>query len=62
MSRQIDHGKQQVADLVGHRFRIVLGHGFENFVEFFAHLIEYRQRVRPVETDLPCTLLQFCRA
>ncbi|MNQ99138.1 hypothetical protein D3C85_1148610 [compost metagenome] len=61
VTRQIDHGKQQVTDLVGYRLRIILGHGFEHFVEFFAHLVQHRQGVRPVETDLPCPLLQFRR-
>ncbi|MNG21011.1 hypothetical protein D3C84_1053300 [compost metagenome] len=62
VTRQIDHGKQQVADLVGDRLRVILGHGFKHFVEFFAHLVQHRQSVRPVEADLPCALLQFRRA
>src|SRR5689334_16285670 len=53
MPRQIDHGKQQVADLVGHGFWIVFRHGFEHFIELFTHFIEHRQGVRPVEADLP---------
>ncbi|MNC32252.1 hypothetical protein D3C75_805970 [compost metagenome] len=61
MPRQIDHGKQQIADLVGHGFGIVFRHGFEHFIELFTHFIEHRQGVRPVKADLPRAFLQFCR-
>jgi len=59
MPGQIDHGKQQIADLVGHRHRIIFRHGFEHFIELFADLVEDRQGIRPVETDLPGALLQL---
>ncbi|MNP18980.1 hypothetical protein D3C76_1114870 [compost metagenome] len=62
MPRQIDHGKQQVTDLVGHGLGIIFRHGFEDFIELFTHFIQHRQGVRPVEADLPCALLQFRRA
>ncbi|MNT06496.1 hypothetical protein D3C72_1411630 [compost metagenome] len=61
MTCQIDHGKQQVTDLVSYSHRIVFRHGFEHFIKLFTDFIEHRQGVRPVETDLPCPLLQFCR-
>ncbi|MNR66960.1 hypothetical protein D3C85_1907080 [compost metagenome] len=57
MPRQVDHGKQQIADFIGNRHRVVVGHRFEYFIEFFTNLVQHRQRIGPVETDLPCTLL-----
>ena len=54
---QVDRGKQQVADFIGDGCRVVIGHGFEHFVQLFAHVIHHRQRGRPVETDLAGALL-----
>src|SRR5471032_3157351 len=61
MSRQVDHGKQQIADFIGDRCRVIVGHGFEHFIELFTDLVQHRQGVRPVEPDLPGTLLQLGR-
>ncbi|MNN35447.1 hypothetical protein D3C81_1492970 [compost metagenome] len=56
---QVDGGKQQVADLILERIGITVGHGLQDFIQLFAHLVQHRQCFRPVETDRGRTFLQF---
>ncbi len=59
MPREVDGDEQQIADLLGHGLGIVLAHRHEHLIEFLAHLVDHRQCVRPVETDLGRALLQL---
>ena len=51
--------EKQIAQLLGNGLRIVLAHRLQHFAEFLAHLVHYRQRLGPVETDLGGAFLQF---
>ncbi|MNZ95241.1 hypothetical protein D3C78_1143780 [compost metagenome] len=59
MPGQVDRGKQQIAHFLGQCRTVIFGHGFEYFVELFAHLVQHRQGIRPVETDLGRAFLQL---
>ena len=54
---QVDHREQQVTDLVMDGRRIIVGHGFQHFVQLFTNLVQYRQSSRPVKPDLSRALL-----
>ena len=62
MAGQVDHGKQQIADL-GRGLVAVAGSdlGFD-LVAFLADLGQHRQRIVPVEADLAGLVLQLQRA
>ncbi|RMO84044.1 hypothetical protein ALQ33_05543 [Pseudomonas syringae pv. philadelphi] len=59
MPGQIDDTEQQIADFLSDALGVIVDHGLKNFIEFFTHLVDHRQRRRPVEANLGRTLLQF---
>ena len=61
VTAQIDHGEEEVAELVLDCGGISIGHGRAQFADFFLDLVEYRGSLTPVETDLRRFFLQLER-